>query len=245
MVDALLERARRRAHRAARAARARAEGRVQEGARGGARRRATCARASTARGSSSTTPPKLARYKRHDIDVVIDRLTVEPRGATRAWPSRSRPRSSSGTDWWRWRARAHDDRWFSQGAACPKLRHQRRALEPRSFSFNSPYGACRTCDGLGTQLDSGSGARRARSRRSASPTARSRRGATPAAPGSAARSRRSRKRVRVLAQDAVEEAAGARPAPAALRRRRRGGALRVPHARRARPSSTHAARSRA
>src|SRR6185295_5114805 len=45
-----------------------------------------------------------------------------------------------------------DDQAFSQGAACPKCGTSVPVVEPRSFSFNSPYGACRTCDGLGTQL---------------------------------------------------------------------------------------------
>src|SRR5206468_1979102 len=41
---------------------------------------------------------------------------------------------------------------FSQGAACPSCGTSVEELQPRSFSFNSPYGACRSCDGLGTQL---------------------------------------------------------------------------------------------
>src|SRR5262249_4103947 len=43
-----------------------------------------------------------------------------------------------------------DDLLFSQGAACAHCGTNVAELQPRSFSFNSPYGACRSCDGLGT-----------------------------------------------------------------------------------------------
>src|SRR5438445_189344 len=46
-----------------------------------------------------------------------------------------------------------DDLLFSQGAACPKCGTSVEEPQPRSFSFNSPYGACPSCDGLGTRLE--------------------------------------------------------------------------------------------
>lgn len=46
-----------------------------------------------------------------------------------------------------------EDHMFSENFACPECNLSLPDLEPRSFSFNSPHGACVTCDGLGTQLD--------------------------------------------------------------------------------------------
>ena len=46
-----------------------------------------------------------------------------------------------------------DDHLFSENFACPVCNISLPELEPRSFSFNSPHGACVTCDGLGTQLE--------------------------------------------------------------------------------------------
>jgi excinuclease ABC subunit A len=96
-------------------------------------------------------PPRLARTKRHDIEVGIDRLAVEPGAVGRLAESvETALKIGSGV-----MAVARDgaeDLWFSQGAACPRCGASVGELEPRNFSFNSPYGACQTCDGLGTQL---------------------------------------------------------------------------------------------
>ena len=46
-----------------------------------------------------------------------------------------------------------DPLMFSQGASCPNCGASVETLEPRSFSFNSPFGACPACDGLGTTLE--------------------------------------------------------------------------------------------
>jgi excinuclease ABC subunit A len=100
-------------------------------------------------------PPKLDRYKRHDIDVVVDRLAIEPASQTRLAESLEAAlklgaglvavaRTGAGKD--------DADLLFSQGSACPNCGTSVEALEPRSFSFNSPYGACPTCDGLGTLM---------------------------------------------------------------------------------------------
>jgi excinuclease ABC subunit A len=95
-------------------------------------------------------PPKLARYKRHDIDVVIDRLTVSEESRARLAES-VETALKLGNGLVAVSREGADDRWFSQGAACPSCGTNVEELQPRSFSFNSPYGACRTCDGLGTQ----------------------------------------------------------------------------------------------
>ena len=95
--------------------------------------------------------PKLARYKRHDIDVVVDRLTVDPANVQRlAEAVEVGLRLGNGLI-----AVARDgaeDLVFSQGASCPRCGTSVEVPEPRSFSFNSPYGACPECDGLGTRM---------------------------------------------------------------------------------------------
>src|SRR5258705_7470719 len=97
-------------------------------------------------------PPKLARYKRHDIDIVIDRMTVEPRNATRLADSLEAALKLGSGLVAVARDGAKEDVIFSQGAACPNCGTSVEELQPRSFSFNSPYAACKACDGLGTLL---------------------------------------------------------------------------------------------
>ncbi len=95
--------------------------------------------------------PKLARHKRHDIEVVVDRVKVEPDNRGRLTESlEAGVRLSGGLI-----TIARDgagDLVMSVGATCPKCGTAVDELEPRHFSFNSPYGACGSCDGLGTLL---------------------------------------------------------------------------------------------
>jgi excinuclease ABC subunit A len=96
-------------------------------------------------------PPKLARYKRHDIEIVVDRLTLAPEQRDRLTESLEAALKLGGglvtvaRD-------GRDDVPLSVGATCPKCGTALDELEPRHFSFNSPYGACKGCDGLGTLL---------------------------------------------------------------------------------------------
>ena len=96
-------------------------------------------------------PPTLARYKRHDLDIVVDRLTVEERSRSRLADSIEAALKLAGGMMTVARDKGAD-LVFSQGAACPKCGASVDPVEPRSFSFNSPFGACKTCDGLGTLL---------------------------------------------------------------------------------------------
>src|SRR5262249_32913792 len=96
-------------------------------------------------------PPSLARYKRHDIEIVVDRLTIDAPSASRlAEALETALRLGNGLA----SACAGEaaERLLSQGAACPKCGTSVDPPAPRLFSFNSPYGACKVCDGLGTQL---------------------------------------------------------------------------------------------
>src|SRR5262245_18976626 len=96
-------------------------------------------------------PPKLALYKRHDLDSVVDRLTVDARSRNRLADSIEAALKLAGGMMTVARDKGADLA-FSQGAACPNCGASVDPVEPRSFSFNSPFGACKTCDGLGTLL---------------------------------------------------------------------------------------------
>ena len=129
--------------------------------------------------------PRLDKYKRHSIEVIVDRYIVRhaeaPEGATRADdgrpidpdtgevipdPDASRladsietalrmgegavliapaPRDGEAPDF--------EERRYSEKYSCPYDGFTIDELEPRSFSFNSPHGACPTCAGLGTKLE--------------------------------------------------------------------------------------------
>ncbi len=96
-------------------------------------------------------PPKLAKTKRHDIDVVVDRITVDDPGRSRIAES-VEAALKLGNGLVVVAREGHHDHPFSHGAAGPNCGTSVPELEPRSFSFNSPYGACRACDGLGSLL---------------------------------------------------------------------------------------------
>jgi excinuclease ABC subunit A len=109
--------------------------------------------------NSLSEPPKLAKYEKHDIEVVVDRLSVKTASKRRLTDSVETALGlASGVllldfvdlpenD-------PHRERRFSERLACPNDHPlSLEDLEPRSFSFNSPYGACPTCTGLGTRLE--------------------------------------------------------------------------------------------
>jgi len=96
-------------------------------------------------------PPKLARHKRHDIEVVVDRLRAEREQRGRLTEALEAGVRLSGGLITIAREGA-DDLVMSVGATCPNCGTAVDDLEPRHFSFNSPYGACATCDGLGTLM---------------------------------------------------------------------------------------------
>jgi excinuclease ABC subunit A len=94
--------------------------------------------------------PKLAKTKKHTIEVVIDRLKVRPEIKQRLAESfETALRHSDG----RPLAVEMDsakEHLFSARFACPICSYSLPELEPRLFSFNNPMGACPRCDGLGT-----------------------------------------------------------------------------------------------
>ncbi|HSG84878.1 MAG TPA: excinuclease ABC subunit UvrA [Candidatus Limnocylindrales bacterium] len=129
--------------------------------------------------------PKLEKYKRHSIEVVVDRYVVRRAEAPEGWERDANGRPvdpSTGTalpdpDAARLadsvetalrlgegivivapapredEAPAFEERRYSERFTCPYDGFTMDELEPRSFSFNSPHGACPTCTGLGTRLE--------------------------------------------------------------------------------------------
>jgi excinuclease ABC subunit A len=96
-------------------------------------------------------PPKLARYGRHDIEIVVDRFTLGAGQRDRLTESLEAA-LKLGSGLATIAREGEDDVPLSIGATCPKCGTAVDELEPRHFSFNSPYGACKGCDGLGTLL---------------------------------------------------------------------------------------------
>ncbi|MEO5617742.1 MAG: excinuclease ABC subunit UvrA, partial [Candidatus Eisenbacteria bacterium] len=94
--------------------------------------------------------PVLARHKRHDIEVVVDRMTVSESARARLAEAVD-VALKLGEGLLLVAAEGKDDLVFSAGAACARCGTSVPVLEPKSFSFNSPYGACADCGGLGTQ----------------------------------------------------------------------------------------------
>ncbi len=102
--------------------------------------------------------PALKKYEKHDIEVVVDRLDVKESARRRLTDSVETALSLAGgvvildfvdlpeDD-------PHRERMFSEHLACLYDDLSFDELEPRSFSFNSPWGACPDCTGLGTRME--------------------------------------------------------------------------------------------
>lgn len=94
---------------------------------------------------------ELEKNKKHSIEVVIDRIVVKEGVAARLSDSlETALRLGEGRvmiD-----VIGEEELMFSEHHACPHCGFSIGELEPRLFSFNSPFGACPTCDGLGMKL---------------------------------------------------------------------------------------------
>jgi len=109
---------------------------------------------------------KLDRYKQHTIEAVVDRLVVKPEadgdhnriadsietalklggGVVYVSVQNPSPASGKGTG-------SEGDLMFSEHFSCPVDNISLGEIEPRTFSFNTPHGACPACTGLGTQME--------------------------------------------------------------------------------------------
>ena len=102
--------------------------------------------------------PKLKKQEKHTIEVVVDRLAVKAESKSRITDSiETALKLASGLvilDFVDLKVGAADkERSFSEHMACPDCEISFEELEPRSFSFNSPFGACPECSGIGTKLE--------------------------------------------------------------------------------------------
>ena len=96
--------------------------------------------------------PELEKYKKHTIELVVDRLILKPDIIKRLADSVELAlREGEGLvtvviD-------GREDRTFSEALACPDCGFSLEEITPRLFSFNAPYGACPECSGLGTRME--------------------------------------------------------------------------------------------
>ncbi|MBI2426922.1 MAG: excinuclease ABC subunit UvrA [Candidatus Kerfeldbacteria bacterium] len=98
----------------------------------------------------------LDKQKKHSIDVVVDRITVN--GELRKETARVHDSVETALDLGGglvivFLPELNEEKVYSQYFACPKCHTNVANIEPRNFSFNSPHGACAECTGLGTKLE--------------------------------------------------------------------------------------------
>jgi excinuclease ABC subunit A len=104
--------------------------------------------------------PELAPRRNHSIDAVVDRIVLRPSVRPRLLESlrltirhgeglAAASLLRAGTD----ASGAWEERRYSTEYACPNCRLSYEEIEPRTFSFNSPYGACPACQGLGILVE--------------------------------------------------------------------------------------------
>ncbi len=98
---------------------------------------------------------RLPRHYKHTIEVVVDRLVAKPDIRRRVADSiETALQLTEGLAAIAVQTHEGEDvQTFSQSLACTYDGLSFEELQPRNFSFNSPYGACQTCDGLGTRLE--------------------------------------------------------------------------------------------
>ncbi|MBN1824330.1 MAG: excinuclease ABC subunit UvrA [Endomicrobiales bacterium] len=98
---------------------------------------------------------KLDRYRKHAIELVVDRIIAEDGARARAADSvETALKESKGLVLVvSGEGKAQKERFFSEHHACTGCGISLPEIEPRLFSFNSPYGACSECTGLGNKIE--------------------------------------------------------------------------------------------
>jgi len=107
-----------------------------------------------------TEPPKLKKQEKHTIEVVVDRLQAKEESRTRINDSiETALKLANGlvildfVDGLGEGKKKEKERTYSEKLACHDCQISFEELEPRSFSFNSPFGACPECTGIGSRLE--------------------------------------------------------------------------------------------
>lgn len=95
--------------------------------------------------------PKLDRQKWHNIEIVVDRLKASKAEKSRLFEAiQTALKASKGSVLI---SADKDEKVFSQNNACPHCGITIGEIEPRTFSFNSPFGSCKACHGLGIKME--------------------------------------------------------------------------------------------
>jgi len=97
--------------------------------------------------------PELDRYKIHNIEIVVDRITVKPDVKKRLTDSIETTLQLGQGIMILHNDETREEIFFSEQYACADCGINITEIEPRIFSFNSPYGACSGCNGLGTKME--------------------------------------------------------------------------------------------
>ena len=97
--------------------------------------------------------PKLDKYKKHTIEVIVDRIRPSLEDRSRLFDSVQTALKTSNGLIKILRSEDNSETVYSQRKACTKCGLSIQDLEPRSFSFNSPFGACKQCNGLGIKVE--------------------------------------------------------------------------------------------
>ncbi|OGE77987.1 MAG: excinuclease ABC subunit A [Candidatus Doudnabacteria bacterium RIFCSPHIGHO2_01_FULL_46_14] len=95
----------------------------------------------------------LDKKKKHSLDVVVDRITIDKNERARLNDSLETALDLGNESAIVFQPDASRTQTFSQKFACPDGHMSLAELHPRNFSFNSPHGACPDCTGLGTKLE--------------------------------------------------------------------------------------------
>lgn len=105
---------------------------------------------------------RLAKNKKHDLDVVVDRLVIPANGDLDEFMSRLTDSVETALKWGDGRltidildenAASQDERFFSESMSCPSCGFSFPEMTPQLFSFNSPIGMCPDCNGLGYRAE--------------------------------------------------------------------------------------------
>lgn len=92
---------------------------------------------------------KLDRYKIHDIETVIDTIEINSQNLQRLKRSLTTAFKASGNNIMILDVEKNEAKYYSKNLMCPTTGIAYPDAEPNTFSFNSPYGACPKCNGLG------------------------------------------------------------------------------------------------
>ena len=93
--------------------------------------------------------PKLDKNRKHDIDIVVDRLKISSEIKSRLTDSIETALKHNQGKIKTFDLETGEQQLYSSTYACPMCDYSLPELEPRMFSFNNPFGACQKCDGLG------------------------------------------------------------------------------------------------